>query len=155
MTFLIPLRLSYSREPQCAYSKFIKKPQCRSRFQTQRLCPWPASSPVSCAPPTKTYYYIQRLVSKVFVMEMEYPSVRCLWKNSSTTECLTSGISSRDEVKPSVGMTSFSRNFSSSRSSAFRFSFLFLLGFSHLDLSAAAYPSHISCTIWFFRIKNV
>ena len=65
-------------------------------------------------------------VSNFFVFEKAYP---CLfssefWKNASTTECLTSGISSRDEVQSSVEMASPSRNFLTSRSSAFRFPFL-------------------------------
>ena len=87
-----------------------------------------------------------------------YPFVRCLfssefWKNYSTTECSTSGISSREEVQPSVGMASPSRNFSTGRSSRLSFLSFLLLGFSHLDLLAAAYPNHIWCTSWFFKIK--
>ena len=100
-------------------------------------------------------------VSIVFVFEKAYPSVRWLFfwefrKNSLTMECFTSGISScRDEVQPSVGMASPSRNFSTSRSSAFRFPFLFSSWiFPHLDLSAAAYPNRIGCTSWFFKMKK-
>ena len=110
----------------------------KSRLQTQRLCPWPASSPVSCAPPTKTYYYIQEAgwFGEVFLRFQIF----CLWKGISICkvsfllgilkELLNNGMLNfrylLQRRGPALGgNASPSRNFSSSRSSAFRFSSLF------------------------------